>query len=93
MRIDSGFLERGNGNKLFYEILENGFNIYSGENAEYPILHQPEPYIPNPDISYEENAKKICENLGKEIPEKFVFTKDDYLTMSANIDYLLLLSE
>ena len=86
------------GTKLYYEIFENGFDIFAGENATYPLLHQPEPYIPNPDLSYEENAKKMCEQLsiGSSIPresELAHITVVEYTQLSANIDYLLLLNE
>ena len=49
-----------NGVKIYYEVLDNGFDIYFGENATNPTYHQPEPYIPNPDISYEDNAIQMC---------------------------------
>lgn len=45
-----------------YEVTENGYYIYiNGEK----IIHQYEPYIPNPSLSYEENAKAQIEELKK----------------------------
>lgn len=90
--------------KLYYEIIQkdgvdNGFDIYAGENATVPLLHQPEPFIPNPDISYAENAIKMCEELGISAsapspkPKYINLTEDEYLEIQANIDYLLLISE
>lgn len=93
MRVDSGYKIGGDGPSLYYEIYENGFDIFSGESSTVPMLHQPEPYIPNPDISYEENAIAMCKQLGRETKKPFVFTDEMYTEMNANIDYLLLLSE
>ena len=106
-RIDSGY-KLTDGTVLCYEIImedgkENGFDIFYGMNAKYPTYHQPEPYIPNPDISYEENAKQYCKQLydssiSSEKP--FMMTETMYtdLTsanemMRADLDYLLLLNE
>lgn len=52
-----------------YEVTENGYYIYINGKK---IIHQYEPYIPNPNISYEENAKaqiaelKASKNAQKE---------------------------
>ena len=100
-RIDSGYT-LVDGTSLYYEIIQengkdNGFDIFVGKNVKYPLYHQPEPFIPNPDISYEENAKQYCERLSNHsnTPAKdpFVVTEDMYTSLTANIDYLLLLSE
>ena len=43
-----------------YEVTENGYYIYiNGKKT----IHQYEPYIPNPSLSYEENAKAQIEEL------------------------------
>lgn len=93
-----------NGIKLFYEVFVDGFDIYFGENAKRPTYHQPEPYIPNPDISYEENAIQMCKEISEtsnnQPDQPFNMTETMYnnLTtanemMRADLDYLLLLSE
>lgn len=52
-----------------YEVTENGYYIYING---VKVIHQYEPYIPNPNISYEENAKaqiaelKASKNAQKE---------------------------
>ena len=43
-----------------YEVTENGYYIYINGRK---VIHQYEPYIPNPSISYEENAKAQIEEL------------------------------
>lgn len=43
-----------------YEVTENGYYILiNGEK----VIHQYEPYIPNKDLSYEENAKAQIEEM------------------------------
>lgn len=42
---------------LYYELTENGYHIYDKNDALFHI-HQYEPYIPNHELSYEENAKQ-----------------------------------
>ena len=49
-----------NNQALAYEVLENGYKIYLGGK---PWIRQYEPYIPNPSISYEENAIAQIEEL------------------------------
>ena len=49
-----------NNQVVSYEVLENGYNIYLGGK---PWIRQYEPYIPNPSISYEENAIAQIEEL------------------------------
>ena len=47
-------------NTYTYEVTENGYYILiNGEK----VIHQYEPYIPNPNLSYEENAKAHIEEL------------------------------
>lgn len=95
MRIDSGYVV--NDIKLFYELKEDGFYIYEGENAKFPAFHQYEPYIPNPDIGYKENALQMCKELDesfKYVPaETFVMTEEMYNKQQSDIDYLMLLSD
>lgn len=45
---------------LTYKIKDNGYEIYKDEVL---WISQYEPYIPNPSISYEENAIKHIEEL------------------------------
>ena len=47
-------------NTYTYEVTENGYYIYINGKK---VIHQYEPYIPNPSISYEENAKAQIEEL------------------------------
>ena len=46
--------------KISYEILEDGYMIYKGGTA---WIHQYEPYIPNKELSYEENAIAQIEEI------------------------------
>ena len=46
--------------RISYEILENGYRI-NLDGQQW--IHQYEPYIPNPSISYEENAIAQIEEL------------------------------
>ena len=46
--------------RITYEILENGYRINLDGK---PWIEQVEPYIPNPSISYEENAIAQMEEL------------------------------
>lgn len=48
-----------------YEIKENGFIILKHGR---PYMVQLEPYIPNPSISYEENAQEMIAELTKPAP-------------------------
>jgi hypothetical protein len=41
--------------ELYYEITENGYHIYDKNDSLFHV-HQYEPYIPNKNLSYEENA-------------------------------------
>ena len=46
--------------QLSYEVTDNGYKIYL-DGQQW--IHQYEPYIPNPSISYEENAIAQMEEL------------------------------
>lgn len=43
-----------------YEVTENGYFIFINNKK---VIHQYEPYIPDPNLSYEENAKAQIEEL------------------------------
>lgn len=89
------------GSELYYEILvddngnENGFDIFMGESTKYPMMHQPEPFIPKPELSYAENAIEMCKQLsdhsGMSHAEKSV--EERLTNVEANIDYLMLLND
>lgn len=51
-----------NGQVISYEVVENGYNIYLGETL---WITQPEPYIPNRELSYEENAIAQIEEISR----------------------------
>ena len=95
MKIDSGYTTKI-GTKIYYEILDDGFKLYEGEAAKYPFIHQYEPYIPNPDISYKENAMQMIKEFvdGSDIPIDDENTLESRLTtIESNIDYLMLLND
>lgn len=50
---------------LYYVITENGYHIYDRNDSLFHI-HQYEPYIPNRNLSYEENAKAHIAELMEE---------------------------
>lgn len=83
--------------KIYYEVLDDGFDVFIGESLQFPSYHQPEPFIPNPNLSYEENALAMCKNLSErsnQEPEKpFTMTEAMYSDMQSNIDYLMLLTD
>ena len=92
-KINSGY-HLGDGTELWYVINDNGFDIYYGENAKYPSITQPEPYIPYPNLSYEENAKKMCESMHADAITEPPKTVEDRLTdIEPNVDYLMLLND
>ena len=100
--IDSGLYLHGDEKygKLLYTIIDNGFEIYIGENSEYPAYRQTEPFIPNPDINYEENAKLFCESLAikndlidKEEADQLYASAEDVTSLRSDIDYLMLLND
>ena len=86
-----------NGEDIFYEIFDDGFDIYFGETTKHPSWRQREPYIPYRGLSYEENAIKFAKTVSSEaesyVPKQFVYTEEMYNEMQANIDYLLILAE
>lgn len=47
---------------LYYEVYERGYHIYDKNNPMFHV-HQYEPYIPNPSLTYEENAQAQIEEL------------------------------
>ena len=52
---------------LSYEIVDNGYKIYLGDKL---WITQYEPFIPNPELSYEENALAQIEELAKPAEEE-----------------------
>ena len=87
-RIDSG-MKTPNDEPIYYSIEEDGFNVYVGETSEYPTFKQYEPYIPDHNKSYEENAIEMC----KRLTIKKATPTDRYLELRADVDYLMLLAE
>lgn len=59
--IDSGKII--DNQKVFYEILSNGYNIYLG-NQLWIMQYEPD-YIPDKTLSYEENAIKQIDELSQ----------------------------
>lgn len=57
-KIDSG--KTFNGKKVYYDILDIGYDIYLGSNL---WITQHEPYIPDRDLTYEENAIAQIEDI------------------------------
>lgn len=55
-----------NGQVISYEVVDNGYNIYLGETL---WITQPEPYIPNRSLSYEENAIAQIGDIAKGFEE------------------------
>lgn len=49
-----------NGKVISYEILADGYNIYLDSK---PWIHQYEPYIPYPELSYEDGCVKQIQEL------------------------------
>lgn len=85
---------------LYYILLSNGFEVYIGSNAAIPSYRQTEPYIPNPDLSYEDNAKIFCNNLSVPIDridrnqaDKMYASVEDITSLRSDIDYLMLLND
>lgn len=69
-KIDSG--KTFNGMKVSYAVVEDGYNIYLGDN-ETPWIRQYEPnYIPDRSLSYEENAIKQIEDICQPREEEIV---------------------
>lgn len=80
------------GQTIHYCILADGFDIYIGR-TDRPTYHQPEPYIPYPELSYEENALKMCEEFTIEQPAPFTVTEEMYNRQQSDIDFLMLMTE
>lgn len=99
---NSGYYYMGDESQgaLCYEILENGFEVFIGESAKYPSYRQTEPFIPNPDISYEENAILYCKGLStapktidQDEADQLYASHTDVETLRSDIDYLMLLND
>ena len=62
-------------NQLSYEITEDGYDIYL-DGVKWICQH--EPYIPDPTLTYEENALRQCEELDAGVnPEKILARKKE----------------
>lgn len=62
-------------NQLAYEITEDGYDIYLNGGK---WICQHEPYIPDPTLTYEENALRQCEELDEGVnPEKILARKKE----------------
>ena len=59
-----------------YEVTENGYFIFIDGKK---VIHQYEPYIPNKDLSYEENAKNQIEEM--QISDYAVEIENETLTL------------
>ena len=59
---------------LYYVIEDNGYHIYDRNNSLFHV-HQYEPYIPNKNLSYEENAKAQIEEFNT--PQTETYTLDE----------------
>lgn len=69
-----------------YEVTENGYYILiNGEK----VIHQYEPYIPNKELSYEENAKAQIEEM-KQADENVVQEKTEIEQLKEQITDLQL---
>ncbi len=79
------------GADMYYEILDNGFHIYIGSTVR-PMIVQEEPFIPHPELSYEENAKLMCEEYCGYTSTDNTF-EDRLTNVESNIDYLMLLND
>ena len=47
---------------LYYEVYDKGYHIYDHDDSMFHI-HQYEPYIPNRNLSYEENAQAHIDEI------------------------------
>lgn len=79
------------GSDIYYDIVRNGFHIYIG-NTSRPMIIQEEPFIPHPELSYEENAKQMCEAYCNQTSPNDSF-EDRISAIEANVDYLMLLTD
>ena len=66
---------------LTYKIKENGYEIYKDGNL---WISQYDPYIPNPSISYEENAIKQIEELNNPIIDETLESRVNILEEQNN---------
>ena len=66
---------------LTYKIKENGYEIYKDGNL---WISQYEPYIPNPNLSYEENAIKQIEELNNPIIDETLESRVNILEEQNN---------
>lgn len=76
-------------NELSYEVSEDGYDIFL--HGELWIT-QHEPLIPNPDMSYEENALWHCEQLDETVnPDKVLkrYKTDKIAEMKENLNSFL----
>lgn len=55
---------------LYYVIEENGYHIYDRNDSLFHI-YQYEPFIPNKNLSYEENAKEQIAEMMKPAAETY----------------------
>lgn len=92
MKINSGYLADTAGNMFYYEILDDGYKIYVGD-VEYPTYHQYEPFIPDHNITYEENAINDCKNMSISVTDPVPSVEERLTNVEANIDYLMLISD
>lgn len=97
-KIDSGMVNDSNV-KIYYEICDDGFDIFFGD-SETPSWSQHEPYIPYKGLSYEENAKKMCESLNvnysnvpTEPTDESIPTYKEIRSLRSDLDYLMLLND
>lgn len=78
------------GQEISYEVGDDGYDIYlSGRKW----ITQHEPYIPYPNLSYEESCKKHIEEIlsGQEKTEIFIDERDKKIAeLSAIMDDLIL---
>lgn len=84
------------GATISYEVFDDGFDIWIGSMTGYPTYSQREPFIPDKQLSYEENAIKMCEQISKDSNQVQADSKsaEERLTsIEANIDYLMLLND
>lgn len=61
---------------LYYELTETGYHIYNRNDALFHV-HQYEPFIPHPELTYEENAQLQIHYILN--PDDAPVTEADYL--------------
>lgn len=92
MRIQSEFKQKSGDDYWYYEILDDGFDIYNSKESTTPVYHQYEPFIPDPSKTYEENAIMMCADLSK-ASEHHDYMEERITKIESNIDYLMLLTD